>query len=597
MKRFIKQLLILCLMLLLVVPVTDGCASKSDKEVSESDDDRDEDDKQDSEKKKRKKKKKKEKENNEPEEEPPIEEVTGVFAPAFTRGEVENNGDWYVRVEDRVYYRVFNRRGLERTTIMGSCISEAPENLISEVRYYDLSTGENGSVCETTGTGKLYAVSEGFVLVDPVSYKTILVPVDGSESREYADGAPKAVSEDGRYFVTTSYPTGADTTHIIYHDGVKTGQIEEGSADHIDIYGFSGDNLITMNCDYSNATYTLCSYDEKGNCTELGDMADVFDEIYGYPELGMMVTDKKDVYLTVGFYDGTGHFLQSWELLKATPGKDGALEKVDKSGTTSVDEFTMPKFYLDESGEVKLSAHLKGDLALSEGNYGDLVYYETPEKYKTLRKNYIYEHTEYSYGADFLQDAVVFDNDKAFLIKAGTVRDELSDIGWRYAYSLMSLDFIEITFSDDNLDEDGLVKDLNYLVYEYSAGWNKGDFDYEDIVGTWTLYAYEVEGDFEYADINSNKEQLVFESDGTAKFIRYKNDGVKIEKELVLHQVDSESEDIKFTYETEEGSDEHLEFVLMALDDGRLDADTTFYYNDGTPGGYYGIYTPEENNE
>ena len=596
MKKHIKQLLIICLMLLLVVPVASGCAGKNEKEVSESDDDdRDEDDKQDSEKKKRKKKKKKE--NNEPEEEPPVEEVSGVFADAFRNGEVENNGNWYVRVEDRVYYRIFNTRGLERTTIMGSCIAEVPENLTSELRCYDLNSGQTDTVCETTGTGKLFALSEGFVLADPVSYITILVPVDGSDSREYADGIPKAVSDDGRYLITTSYPTGADTCHIIYHDGVKTGQINEDQADHIDIYGFSGDNLITMNCDYSNDTYTLCSYDEQGDCTRLGDMKDVFDEIYGYPELGMMVTDKNDLYLTVGFYDGTGHFLQGWELLRATPGKDGTLERVDTTGTTAVDEFTMPKFYLDDSGEVKFSAHLKGDIALSEGTYGDLVYYEAPDKIKTLRKNYIYEHTDYSYGSDFLQDAVVFDNDKVFLIKAGTVRDELSDIGWRPAYTLMSLDFIEFSFSDDNLDEDGLVKELNYLEYEYSGGWNKGDFKYEDVEGTWTLYAYETEGDFEYADSDSNKEQLILNSDKTMSYVRYKNDGVSIEKEITLFLTDPESEDLRFCYETEEGADEKLQIVLMALDEGRLDADITFYYSDGTPGGYYGIYTSEEFSE
>ncbi len=584
-KKKTLMIIIFCFAMLFLVPGITGCAKQEDKEVSEDDDDEDENEgKQDKEKKKHKKKKKEKESLEEPEDEP-----TGLFASAFKAGEVENNGDWFVRVNDTVYYRIFNTLGLDRTTLMGNCIAETDDNLPSELKYYDLTTGDTGTICETTGTGKLLACAEGFLLSDVRSDKTVLIPMDGSQVNEYVDGIPKAVSDDGRYLVTR-YNDGPDFGYYIYKDGKKTGNLEIGNEDFTEVYGFSGDNVIGMKMYYSEDKYLLCSYDPYGNCTELGNMDDYFDELYGYPELGQMLKGKDGTYLTVGFYDGTGHFLQSWELLKISPEQNNALEKVDTDGITSPDEFTMPKLYLDGSGKVNLSDHVKGDLVLSEVSYGDLIYYESPTDHKILKKNYIYEQTDYSYGCDFLQDAVVFDDDKAFIITAGTVRDELSDIGWRYAYSLTSLMFKEFSFADENLDDEGLVKEINTLEYLSSLGWNRADFEYDDMVGTWKMYSFEEEGYYGYAEDEGDIEKLTFESDGTVTYYRHITTGDQPEEERILHQVDSDGYGATFCYETEDGEDNKLHFDIFALDENRLDVNVTFYYEDGTPGGYYGIF-------
>ncbi|MCR4788510.1 MAG: hypothetical protein K5888_07985 [Lachnospiraceae bacterium] len=594
-QRIIKVILICFVMLFLMAPCLGGCAKVSDKETSESDDDDDDDDR-DAEKKTKKKKNKKKKKDEEPVEEPPEEEATGVFAEAFRNGEVENNGDWYVRVGDKVYFRIFNKSGLERITYMGDCILEVPDDSLESMIYtYDLNTDEYGEYCKTIGTGKLFAVSEGLLLADQTSNGTVLIPMDGSEGKRYLDGIPKAVSEDGRYLVTADYKSGADMTYDIYHDGEKTGEIEKGQDDYIDIYGFVNGRLITMNCNYSDDTYTICSYDEKGDVLALGEMSDFFDEISGYPELGQMITDGEKAYLTVGFYDGTGHFLQCWEFLEADPAREDGLKKIEKKKTyteTEGDPF-IPKLSFNGSGEAVLSDHVKGELALSEGLYGDLVYYETPTQGRAMVRNFIYEQKDDSYGLDYLQDAVVFDEDKAFIIMGTVVRDELSDIGWRSAYRLESLSFIKLSFAPEDLDDEGYVYLTVYLESLYSGGWNKGDFEYEDLVGTWDLYSYDSEGYHGYVEDDGYVEKLVFEPDGSVRLETYNNDPHNPDTKRSFYPAESEGENMKFFYDTGDDGGNLIQLYIIAVDDGRLDADVTSYYSDGTPGGYYGIFMAE----
>ena len=116
----------------------------------------------------------------------------GLFAEAFENGEVENNGGYFVRIYDMVYYRVYGTRGLEHVTLWGD-ISEKEEEVESEIKSYDLNTGESNSICKVIGTGKLFAVTDGFVIKDPLNTSSVLVTLDGTEQRPYLEGHPEAV--------------------------------------------------------------------------------------------------------------------------------------------------------------------------------------------------------------------------------------------------------------------------------------------------------------------------------------------------------------------------------------------------------------------
>ena len=51
----------------------------------------------------------------------------------------------------------------------------------------------------------------------------------------------------------------------------------------------------------------------------------------------------------------------------------------------------VPKLYFDDDGEVVAAAHLAGEVGLSDGAWGDLVYYDKPDHAVTLKEFFISE--------------------------------------------------------------------------------------------------------------------------------------------------------------------------------------------------------------
>ncbi len=521
------------------------------------------------------------------------EAVEGVFAEAFSNGVVENNGSLFVRVSDKVYYRVYGERELERTTINAQ-FTEKEEEVESELHCYDLKSGESENVCTVAANGKLFATTAGFCLAEPVGCSTVLLPMDGSVVRGYLKGKPEAVSDSGRMMVTIDYPeAGGNVSHILYRDGEEVTKITEGDDEALTVFGFAGENMIAMISHFDEACFDFMAYDPAGNAIALGSYEDSEDS-YGYPEFDRMLSDGEDLYFTLAWYEGTGHFLSGWKVFHALTVADSLTEEtVSGKGDEYVD--TPPKIYLDDAGKLAISPHLKGDLDLSDMLSGDLIYYDTPKSFITIKKNYIYDDPyEYRYGG-VIEESAVFD-DQAFILRAEVGRDEAEDIGWRYAFDLFSLNYDRIVVSPDTADGVQEIKEVKSIDWIASSGWGDGDIAYEDLIGTWELYSFEVEGYYGLAEEEGGREELVFDADGSVRYIRKANDAT--EKDVIrnLYRVENGDSDSSLTFETKEGEDNPLHLVIMAKKEEKMDADWTYYYNDGTPGGYRGVYFLDKDN-
>lgn len=416
---------------------------------------------------------------SEPEPEEPAEEAAEAEEPAiaeevedsltaesltkaFARGEVENNGNWFVRVGDQVFYRVFAKDGIERATIWGD-IGENDADVQSELKCYDLKTNTSKSIATVFGKGKLFATADGFLLSSADRQSGVFVPVEGSPDRDFSLGYPVAVSGDGRYVATTLYPISStwDVTHYIYHDGEEAYRITEGDDDQTTIFGFCGNDLIVMKSTYGEDRHVICSYDENGACTELGITASEQDAIAPFPEFEQMISDGNYVYFMLAYYEGTGHFLWGWDVYRASPGVAGSLTKLEEKDLSEEFPDSPPKIYLDASGELQYTAHPAGTVDLSDGLSGDLLYYETPEKSHTLQNFFSSGISNDPYG-DVLQEAVAFD-EYAFAMLSRVARDEAEDIGWRMAYDQVEVNFIVVPFGKEDLDEEGLSKHVTIL--------------------------------------------------------------------------------------------------------------------------------------
>ncbi|MBR4670438.1 MAG: hypothetical protein IKO84_07550 [Butyrivibrio sp.] len=389
----------------------------------------------------------------------------GIFSSAFEAGEVENNGSFFVRVGDKVYYRVFNTAGIESPTL-GGFINEKPEALQAKIMSYDLKSGMSECVGTTYGNGKMYAVTDGFVFSEPSKSGTVHSTIGGPDMRPYLDGSPEAVSEDGRGLVTREFVEndGYQSSIIhVYYDNEEIATIEDGEGYYTTVFGYTGNNLFVMKSCYEDNKYYVSSYDESGSCTDYGKLAlAISDFLYDpAPEFEQLITDGTNSYFMLGYYEGSGHYFAGYEVYKVTLGEKDSISFVKTGKANEASDFYAPKIYLDAKDTLCLADHLAGEIAISNNENGDLVYYSKPDHPSILLKAFVPEPTS-SAQAYYVDEAAVFGDD-AFIITNEIERNPDGDIGWRDAYNINEIDYLHIPFTQNEKEGKELALDKDKL--------------------------------------------------------------------------------------------------------------------------------------
>ena len=158
------------------------------------------------------------------------EEITeGLFAKAFADGQVENNGGLFVRVGNRVYFRVYDKRALALTTMGDSFIDEVRADCPSKLMYFDLDKDETVEACTVAGIGPLYATTDGICIMSyPDGYpSTTLVDENGNINETYLPANITGVSPDGRDITVGESDENDDIIPVLYRDGVRIGETDE----------------------------------------------------------------------------------------------------------------------------------------------------------------------------------------------------------------------------------------------------------------------------------------------------------------------------------------------------------------------------------
>ena len=518
-----------------------------------------------------------------------VSEEDGIFAEAFAKGLVENNGGYFVRVGDKVYYRVYSETGLHRTALFGSFIDGDIPTAPSTLMSYDLKTGKQEELGTVYGSGKLYAYTNGFFLGNSDTNETYRISADGSQQTLYCNGTPNGVSADGRILEAGQYnwdiSSGtADHKEVLVRDGREVAQIVDESS--LFFCGFAGNDAIFVhsadkeNLNSVGTEWILTSADESGKQTELGaiDVSEEDEWISSLvPEPEQILSDEEGAYLTFGFYDGSGHMLSAWAALSAKPGEADSVEMLDTGKrSVDVDVDQVPKMLLTGPGEVEFFSVTGGEVGLSEGYYGDLVYYDSPFGATMLKEDFI-PRDEAEGSADwssFLLDAVAFDN-TAFLITAYGERNAQQDIGWRMAYDLIYLEYYNIPFDAAHL-ENGVPKEMNSMEFISSDGWAEGAVDYEDLVGSWKLYSFETEGYSGTAEDDGIETRLIFKTDGTV-YLEEIVEGVKETRECTRLTGDEEN---VYIVTDEDDENNVIQIGILSCTGDQLEVSITFWDSD-----------------
>lgn len=117
-----------------------------------------------------------EKEENSPED---------FFAKAVAEGLIENNGGLFVKVANRVYFRIYDKRALCLTTMGDSFIDEVREDCPSKLMYFDLDTDKTVEAGTMTGIGPLFATKDGICVSSDLDESTAASLTDESRSEVY----------------------------------------------------------------------------------------------------------------------------------------------------------------------------------------------------------------------------------------------------------------------------------------------------------------------------------------------------------------------------------------------------------------------------
>ncbi|MCR5119426.1 MAG: hypothetical protein K6B44_07380 [Lachnospiraceae bacterium] len=369
-----------------------------------------------------------------PEDEGRTEPTMTEWEYAFSNGSVDNNGTYFVRVGDKVYFRNIPASALDEGAIFGEFLSTENEAVQCPLIEYDLNTQQWEEAGQISGTGKLFACPKGFYigypdLNDYADYGVQLYDIESGTQTEYCKGIPKGVSESGEILAVDRY-TGQISETVLIKDGTEIACLG-GENLYYEYCGFAGETLIAL-LHSADEEYILCSVDENGIYTELGKVSD---NEMGYPTVEQFLSTGNEVYLSIAYYEGTGHFLYKWEAVKAyTMLKDSLEQLMTGDDIEDGGEGYVPRIYIDETGTLCDAPHLPYEVFMGEGSEENNLYYLTDIFDNELMVEDFIDN-DYGDSCQVIQD-ITATYDTAFIIYADAEMNSDYDIGWRTGYKL-----------------------------------------------------------------------------------------------------------------------------------------------------------------
>nr|MCR5825167.1 hypothetical protein [Oscillospiraceae bacterium] len=379
---------------------------------------------------------------------------TAEPADAATPPEVENNGGYYLRVGQRVYFRRYGADALPDVALFGSFASDWSSQGESALMAYDTATDELTTLYTDAGAGPLWYADGALYLCEynnGAAWTARCLP-DGSGIRELCPGAPLGTTDSGLLAVERcDAGTNHRTVYTLYRDGVATGswETEYGMA----VAGLTDDGLFLVDTDYADETnrQTLWQLTPEGTPLCLGTREDK-DENYFLCDLRpdrFLAADGK-VTVCLGSYAGTGHFLNGALFLQAEIGRENSLTTLDLDFEVGENDL-LPELTQGADGSVTTVPALPGALRIGWENRDALELWEDGA-WQTLAADLAPSRGD-GWGGGSIVQHMDFVDGAAYVTLAETFASPANDVGWREAERLVALRFLRVA-------RDGTVREL-----------------------------------------------------------------------------------------------------------------------------------------
>ncbi len=392
---------------------------------------------------------------------------------------VAGSGGYFVQMTDGIYFHSYEKEAFEDLIRDGKLLDYCltPSEATTLCRY-DEESGEVEEIVKDGCTGRLYWLGDRFyserygengnevVTITPegetdVLYTSGRIAGDpevyaGSARPEgtavMADGSMTAA---GRAEASEEGPGSSEASGAlaIWHfgdNGTALDVIDAGGnvlytipADMVDYYSFCG--LVDTNVIYrtidEEGLVTLYAYDGTRS-VRLGDLTKTGE--YSNPRCEQLFEDNGTIYCVMGWHSGVYDDYKDFQAMSFDAGSEGSLEVLlegyDVLSMPKIEAYRAPHFEL-QNGTVSMNGQIPGSVSLSEGDYGDLVLYRSPEEIVIMADDLISYQDRESLK---IQASQVF-GDTLYLMVAGVEYVPEADYDWlrfyRYANRMYYLRF------------------------------------------------------------------------------------------------------------------------------------------------------------
>lgn len=346
--------------------------------------------------------------------------------------DVSNNGGHFVGVDGYVYFIAPKDSSMDATGLFGEYIDmHTGEQTLVKYDPIDSETVETytadiyGKIC--VSGDKLY-----FDEYNEIDGSTVCqYDINTGDVYKYSGHFLLGGDSQGRYVVTQYYDDGVPY-EVILLDGVKCCSYEDYRFSHL--IGIEDGQMVYAYYSADDDKNYIASYDiKKDTLTVLGAVPDrEMDSYENYPEYEQCLIEDGKLYLSIAWYEGTGHFFAEEAYVSADLYTEESLSKVNKESMVASTEKWQATPFVVVNGQMKTAEGVPGTGYVdgSDGSYG---YIAEDGDIVCLGNELITEYDD-DYSMMSNCECIEFVYGEVYCVYNYLERAGWDDIGWRESY-------------------------------------------------------------------------------------------------------------------------------------------------------------------
>lgn len=392
-----------------------------------------------------------------------IESLNSIQQELSEQEAIYNNGGNFVKIDDAIYYIKIPENAFERTALYGEyrsetiageeCVlmcyepekKEAPQEIAtvignSKIAYYD-------SCFYVSGIGES-GVEEIWEIEKETGQKSLIVNAE-----------LKDIDENTGRFVALKELDGERI--IIVYEGKKQAcllTLPSNTDTYLEEAYVRGDYLIYWDLYYpygedgedwgSLYAYHIPSGETK--CLGQIPISDMGYEAF-FPEMDQIEVMGDTIYFTIGYYGGTGHFVNDSSIFQANLLEENSIQFI--RGESDYEEYNqyIGTYHVNSLPEIVMSPYqdqeIYFDYDTATLQWMKPVKGAMPEKVTLLqRPEFSYESSDYQ-----IVEVAEYVDGKVYCIINHVVENPDESIGWRSAYTVNQVEYCEINVANKEL--------------------------------------------------------------------------------------------------------------------------------------------------